>query len=385
MNNIKKIFFLTLASLSILLILEIIFTSFFIIHKSNYFGPLARIFLIEKKQAEKTVFYRIKFSKKTGMYVPGEYRFNNITRNVNKFGFIGKEINFKNNSNCRIVSLGGSTTAGLESKVTYPEYLEINLRHNYRNCDVLNFGFTGKGLNYLEKILVNRASKFNPNVVSIMSNRNPIMYNSYITSAVANDVINNKIDLYLYKIKNFLYFEVMTYRFMGLTYNRLISLFLDDKNKITSPFNPKNFHSVNYFQNGYKDQILRINSYCKKRGIKLVLVKQAFFIDPDIQKKMNLLSKNEIIEKLKNYNNEKNSLDKTSLFWIYTNAILNKNLDEIKNSTENIILVDPTPTLYSKNKGTFFQKDGLHLNENGNKIIANKIFENLLLHKVFEN
>ena len=66
------------------------------------------------------------------------------------------------------------------------------------------------------------------------------------------------------------------------------------------------------------------------------------------------------------------------LFWIYTNAIMNKNLDEI--NSNNIIVVDPTPLLYAKNKKDFFQKDGLHLIENGNKIIAEEIFKNLTLH-----
>ena len=127
----------------------------------------------------------------------------------------------------------------------------------------------------------------------------------YITSAVATDIINNKFDLFLYELKNFLFLEIMTYRFLSLSYNRAISLLLDDENKIISPFNPRNFHSIKYFENGYKDQILRINSYCKEKGIKLILIKQAFFIDLDMQKNINSFSKKEIIEKLINYNKEK--------------------------------------------------------------------------------
>ena len=80
------------------------------------------------------------------------------------------------------------------------------------------------------------------------------------------------------------------------------------------------------------------------------------------------------------YKKEENYLNKENLFWIYTNAILNKNLDEIK--AENIAVVDPTLILYSKNKEIFFQKDGLHLNENGNKVIAEKIIEELLPKKI---
>ena len=83
----------------------------------------------------------------------------------------------------------------------------------------------------------------------------------------------------------------MSYRFLNLTYNRLISLFLKDENKIKSPFNPKNFHSVKYFENGYRDQIMRINSFCKANDIKLLLIKQAFFINLNKQKVLNQLTK----------------------------------------------------------------------------------------------
>ncbi len=382
MSNFKKGLYIFIANILLFILIEITLTFFFVFHKSNYYGPIARLFLFEKKASEKTVNYEMSFNKKTGMYNEGEYNFNNIKHFVNKFGFIGKEVDIENKSGCRLIALGGSTTAGVETKEPYPKILENSLNKRKLNCEVLNFGFSGKALNSLEKILINEASKFNPNIILILNNRNSTMYDSYVTSAVATDIINSKFDLFLYELKNFLFLEIMTYRFLSLSYNRVISLFLDDENKIISPFNPKNFHSIEYFQNGYKDQIFRINSYCKEKGIKLVLIKQAFFINPDIQKKINSLSKEEIIKKLKNYNKENESFNKKNLFWMYTNAILNKNLDEIAEKDDNITLVDPTPILYAKNKLDFFQKDGLHLNLQGNKVIANKIFESLMSNKL---
>jgi len=382
MSNIKKGLYIFIANILLFILIEITLTFFFVFHKSNYYGPIARLFLFEKKVSEQTVNYKMSFNKKTGMYNEGEYNFNNIKFYVNKFGFIGKEVDIENKSGCRLIALGGSTTAGVESKEPYPKILENSLNKSQLNCEVLNFGFSGKALNYLEKILVNEASKFNPNIIMIMNNRNSTMYDSYTTSAVSTDIINSKFDLFLYELKNFLFLEVMTYRFLSLSYNRAISLFLDDENKIISPFNPRNFHSIEYFQNGYKDQILRINSYCKEKDIRLVLIKQAFFINPDMQKKINSLSKEEIIQKLKNYNKENNHFNKKNLFWMYTNAILNKNLDEIVANDGNIILVDPTTSLYAKNKLDFFQKDGLHLNNKGNQVIANKILESLIFNKL---
>ena len=378
MSNIKKGLYIFIANIILFVLIEIILTFFFVLHKSNYYGPLARLFLFEKKVSEETVQYKMSFNKKTGMYNEGEYNFNNIKHSVNKFGFIGKEVDIENKSGCRLIALGGSTTAGVETQKPYPKILENLLNQNQFNCEVLNFGFSGKALNSLEKILVNQASKFNPNVITIMSNRNSTMYDSYITSAVATDIIKSKFDLFLYELKNFLFFEIMTYRFLSLSYNRALSLLLDEENKIISPFNPRNFHSIKYFQNGYKDQIRRINSYCKERGFKLVVIKQAFFINLDVQKNINSLSKEEIIDELINYNKEKEYPNVKNLFWMYTNAILNKNLDELAAEDDSITLVDPTKSLYAKNKLDFFQKDGLHLNLQGNQVIANKIFESLI-------
>ncbi len=384
MSNIKKGLYIFLANILLFILIEITLTFFFVFHKSNYYGPIARLFIFEKKVSEKTVNYEMSFNKKTGMYNEGEYNFNDIKHYVNKFGFIGKEVEIENKSGCRLIALGGSTTAGVESQEPYPKILESSLNKSQLNCEVLNFGFSGKALNSLEKILVNEASKIDPNIVMIMSNRNSTMYDSYTTSAVTTDIINSKFDLYLYELKNFLFLEIMTYRFLSLSYNRAISFFLDDENKIISPFNPRNSHSIEYFQNGYKDQILRINSYSKEKGISLVLIKQAFFIDLERQKKINLLAKDEIIEKLKNYDKENDYFDKKNLFWMYTNAILNKNLDEIAAKDGNITLVDPTKSLYAKNKSDFFQKDGLHLNLKGNQVIANKIFESLMFNKLIK-
>ncbi len=63
------------------------------------------------------------------------------------------------------------------------------------------------------------------------------------------------------------------------------------------------------------------------------------------------------------------------MFWIYTNAILNKNLDEIKIKNPDIILVDPIDELYKQEKKINFTDDGSHLTDNGHQIISDKIFE----------
>ena len=152
MSNIKKGLYIFITNILLFILIEITLTFFFVFHKSNYYGPIARLFLFEKKVSEQTVNYKMSFNKKTGMYNEGEYNFNNIKFYVNKFGFIGKEVDIENKSGCRLIALGGSTTAGVESKEPYPKILENSLNKSQLNCEVLNFGFSGKALNYLEKI-----------------------------------------------------------------------------------------------------------------------------------------------------------------------------------------------------------------------------------------
>ena len=48
--------------------------------------------------------------------------------------------------------------------------------------------------------------------------------------------------------------------------------------------------------------------------------------------------------------NKENYRDRTNLFWIYTNIILNNSLDKIKVDNPNVIVVDPTKRLYSAEK-----------------------------------
>ena len=83
------------------------------------------------------------------------------------------------------------------------------------------------------------------------------------------------------------------------------------------------------------------------------------------------------MEKLLKYDKQKNK-DREQLFWIYTNAILNKTLDEIKISNPNVIIVDPTKELYKYEKKINFLDDGNHLNNNGHKVVGNEIFNSII-------
>ena len=255
--------------------------------------------------------------------------------------------------------------------------MEEKFHENNINCEVLNFGFASKGLNFIENLLVNEAIDYDPNIITIMSNRNATMYDSYGNSSVTPDVIKNKFDYIIYKTNRFLFSKIMTYRFFELSYKRIVSKFYSHENKIVDPYIPTNFHLKNYFTSKYINQMTNILSFCRSRGIRVVFIKQGFYIDPTYQKNLKALPNEEIIEKLMVYNKE-SKRGKIDLFWIYTNLILNNALEKIKTENKDAIIVDPTDKLYSFKKEKNFLNDGLHLTSNGNEIIADEIMKSIM-------
>ena len=87
------------------------------------------------------------------------------------------------------------------------------------------------------------------------------------------------------------------------------------------------------------------------------------------------MSKDEILNKLLNYHKSKN-FNKNDLFWIYTNRILNKSLDEIKRNNPEVIIVDPIDKLFDSKKSINFV-GGLHLNYSGHQIVAQEILKSI--------
>jgi len=374
--NIKNFIFFIISNVIFLLFIEIFFTFFFVYHPSNYYGPIARIFYNPEVKQQKVNVYKIKWNKSNQKMLPGIYENNGIKFRVNSLGFVGEEFSVKNKTGCRIISFGGSTTLGIETDLSYPKILEEKIKNNKLNCEVLNFGFSGKGLNFIENLLVNEAINYSPNIITIMSNRNSVMYDSYDNSSISPDVISNNYEFHYYKFRKFIFSEVMTYRFLDLFSKQVLSLFYNKENKILSPYDSNTYHLKNYFFSKYENQLNNIINFSDKNGIKVVLIKQAHYLDMDRQRKLKLLSKEKVINKLLNYNKEKNN-NKINLFWTYTNSILNKSLDNIKLNNPDVIIVDPTDEIYKYKKEVNFI-DNIHLTSHGNQIIANKIMKSIL-------
>jgi len=177
----------------------------------------------------------------------------------------------------------------------------------------------------------------------------------------------------LQKINLYLINNIMSYRLMFKVYRKILSSNIDT-NKIISPYDEKIEHNIYYFTHQYFDTLKQIVNYAEKFKIKVVLIKQAVYFNPEIQSNIQSKSLEELITILQTLR-EKDfyGLDYKESFWIITIAILNKNLEKFSKH-ENIILVDPIQNLLS-NKNNF--EDYLHLTVKGNKILAESIFKAL--------
>ena len=122
---VKKFFFFSITFVIILLLSEIIFTSFFYL-KSDFSGPILRLFLKENKTTEDMIMENVKIDTKTNKMVPGKYLIKGLEYSINSKGFRGDEFSNENKNNCRVISLGGSITLGVEK--SYPEILGDTLK-----------------------------------------------------------------------------------------------------------------------------------------------------------------------------------------------------------------------------------------------------------------
>ena len=171
----------------------------------------------------------------------------------------------------------------------------------------------------------------------------------------------------------------MSFKFFKNIYLRLIQI----KEGIPHPSDISRSINLDYISSGYLSLLEQIYNYIKEDS-KLVVVKQIYYIDSEIQKRLENYDIEKNINLLKNYNNTNlqtmkydNNLNQQKIidnYFILTNVILNQQLDILKSKYNEVTVVDPLNIFYNfyKNETT---TDGLHLNELGNEILAESIFK----------
>ena len=353
--------------------------SSFIIFKIENRNGFFFNFKVKKNEVNK---YKVNFNKQNTRLLPGNYKYknkNNITEYyINSQGFRGKDFNLEKKNQFRLITFGGSSTIGLESiyDKTYPDLLEKKLKNEDIDLEVLNFSLPSKSLNFARDLFFSEAIKYEPDFISIYSNRNSTMYDSFRSQLKKDNSIKN---IRINNIRIFLYENIMTYRLFFKTYRKVKSKKIKNKGFV-SPYNDKIIHNIYYFTDQYKNTLDDIINFASSKKIKTILIKQGMFINPKIQEKLNRKSIDELIQILTSAQKLKvDNLTYKDTFWIITNLILNKQMEKFRNN-KNVILVDPVSRLL-KDKNYF--TDYLHLTSEGNEILAEEIF--LIKNKIFNN
>ena len=374
----KKVLNIVLVLVSLIL-LEVFSQSFIFFYEKKYsifLKPFLNI-LINPKVTN----YEIQWDYKKNKIKPGKYKNQFTSYTINSMGFRGSEFNFKKKNNTtRIITFGGSTTIGLESpdNKTYPFLLEQKLNQSQiGNFEVFNMGLPSKSLNFIKNLFLTEAYKYDPDVIIIYSNRNSIMYDGGSTEPFFDKIKNQKI----IQINYFLQENIMTYRLLYKFLKKIKNLNLKSE-YLFSPFNNKGI-SYEYLINGYKNSLIEIINFSKSKEIKTILVKQAYYFEPNIIDEINKFSNEELIKLYKEkFFIKKYNLSEEDNFWIIFGSILNKNLDFFINY-DNVIIVDPIKNLLTS-KQNF--TDYLHLTPEGNTILANEIFSSIINNlKKFKN
>ena len=364
-NNIVNFFVIIFS----LLLVEIL-ASAVIYYKEKKFGLIFKPFSsIEKR----IVTYDVNWDHTKNKIVKGIYYHTNADGVKNKYvinskGFRGDEFNNNKNKNYRIINFGGSVTMGLESSedMTYPAQLQSLILKNNLNAEVINMGMVSKSLNYIRDIFISEAINYKPDMITIYSNRNSTMYDSVGTKLKKNIKQNESITKLIY----FLNENIMSFRLLFKINRKIVSKTISS-DKIISPYNDKINHNLFYFTDQYKKTLEEIVNLSLENKIKVVLIKQPFYIKPSVQKKL----ENKKIEELVNLLKELRKinfygLDYHDSFWILTNEILNKHFDAFARN-KNVIIIDPTEIML-ENQGYFFDMN--HLKPEGNTVLANQIY-----------
>lgn len=316
--------------------------------------------LIDKDAFDKTDLYTLRWIcidanlvewERSGIqhYVPNQY-FHTI--NINSQGFRGPEFSpQKPDDVYRIFVVGGSTTFGYGStsdKTTIPGYIQENFNkvNLDKQIEIINGGI-GAATSFEEEYLIRtKLTQYEPDLIVIYDGSNDVRYR------------NHEITLYDEKVNEKDPFKFKSYKFYRTPFVIWENIL---RHYETNPSTESSIHtskSYSYVIDNWYDNMRKICELGEEKNFSTII-----FIQPLLGAGNKTLSPDEkqfFLSDLAGFNMENNML--------YQLYLKSKSLEDKCVSTH-----DLTNIFNGISEPLFY--DQSHLNEYGNKIIADKIFD----------
>ena len=274
------------------------------------------------------------------------------TVNINDFGFRGPELKH-NESKYRIVIMGGSTVfgAGVTDNETIPAELSKKLS-NFNKIEVINAGISSITSNEELYHIKHKILELKPNLIIVYDGANDAYYEKTDFSV---KITNNK-----FQLKDIQQY----YRTPVVIYRNILLPLLHHQGSLqvhNSPGNLEKFNSNNDSVSEITSDIWYKNmkDFCKtanENGIKSVVLLQPTIYTGT--KKLTEFEKQLYVE---------------NKHYVSTYNMMKDKLEHLSGCT---IKKDYSNTFENEHVGVYF--DGVHLNNLGNKIIANRIYVDIL-------
>jgi lysophospholipase L1-like esterase len=280
------------------------------------------------------------------------------TININNDGFRGDEINIsKSDNDYRIIMIGGSTVFGTglsNDKQSIPSELNKIFDKKYTNVEVINAGISSitsfEELYHFKEKLIH----LKPDLVIFYDGHNDVEYRN--TSDP--QILNISDELKIKDFQKYLRSPVVLYRYVLLPIiHSQTENVMDNNNSInTTNSNSYNFQLSNSITSLWYEHITEFCKISKNEQIKSIVI-----IQPSLNQNKKPLSEY-----------EKSIYEKSS----HTQKTFDMLIQKSDNLTNCSNVYDFTNIFENTFSGVYM--DSVHLNNYGNKIIAEKIYEKIL-------
>ena len=107
----------------------------------------------------------------------------------------------------------------------------------------------GASLNEIVSIFYTTVKNYKPNYIILLSNHNAAHYDSFARGHKKPNLLETELNYKIFSIHNFMFSNLMTYRFLDLSYKRVTWIFSSNKEGLLRNPNRQNvYHLPDYFR-----------------------------------------------------------------------------------------------------------------------------------------